>query len=156
MESMTRHTPSPRIPRLGRGVAASSHEVKPMRRMLTPPVLLLAGLALTLVGCSGESPTGPKGGGGGTGTCTATVTLDATSVTPLAGSAVIVRATVKKGGAAVPDGSSVVFTTDFGYFLETGLPSVSKVTTSGFADVALAAGNSGTSHVKATFACASA
>lgn len=156
MESMTRHTPSPRIPRPGRGVAASSHEVKPMRRMLTPPVVLLAGLALALVGCSGESPTGPKGGGGGTGTCTVTVTLDATSVTPLAGSAVIVRATVKKGGVAVPDGSSVVFTTDYGSFLETGLPSVSKVASSGFADVTLMAGASGTSHLKATADCGSA
>jgi hypothetical protein len=129
-----------------------------MRRFLTPPVLLLAGLALALTGCSGESPTAPPGAGGGSGNgnCTVTITLDATSVTPLAGSAVIVRATVKKGGVAVPDGSSVVFTTDYGTFQETGLPSVSKVTTSGFADVTLAATVSGTSHVKAVSDCGSA
>jgi hypothetical protein len=151
-------TPSPRDPRLIRGAADPRHEVKSMCRFLTPPVLLLAGLALALTGCSGESPTAPPGAGGGSGNgnCTVTITLDATSVTPLAGSAVIVRATVKKGGVAVPDGSSVVFTTDYGTFQETGLPSVSKVTTSGFADVTLAATVSGTSHVKAVSDCGSA
>ena len=129
-----------------------------MRRMLTSPVVLLAGLALALAGCSGESPTSPTGAGGGSGsgTCNVTISLDATSVNPLAGSAVIVRATVKRGGVAVPDGSSVMFTTDYGTFQETGLPSVSKVTTSGFADVTLAATVSGTSHVKAVMDCGSA
>ena len=129
-----------------------------MRRLLMPPVAVLAGLMLALAGCSGESPTSPTGAGGGSGagTCTVTISLDATSVTPLANSAVIVRATVKKGGAAVPDGTSVVFTTDFGFFVETGLPSVSKVTSSGFADVTLGSTVSGTSHVKATYDCGSA
>jgi IPT/TIG domain len=129
-----------------------------MRRMLTPSVVLLAGLILGLTGCSGESPTSPTGpgGGSGNGNCNVTISLNATSVNPLAGSAVIVRATVKKGGVAVPDGSSVVFTTDYGTFQETGLPSVSKVTSSGFADVTLTAGASGTSTVKATSDCGSA
>ncbi len=129
-----------------------------MRRLLTPPVVLLAGLALTLAGCSGESPTSPTGAGGGSGsgTCNVTISLDATSVTPLAGTYVIVRATVKKSGVAVPDGSSVVFTTDFGVFVDSGLPSISKVTTSGFADVSFGSMTSGTAHVKATFECGSA
>ncbi len=148
-------TPSPRDPRPIREAADSRHEVKPMRRLLTPSVVLLAGLSLALVGCSGESPTSPSGAGGGSGsgTCAVTISLSATSVTPLAGTGVIIRATVKKNGVAVPDGSSVVFTTDFGIFLETGLPSVSKVTTSGFADVTLGSAASGTSNVKATLDC---
>ncbi len=133
-------------------------EVKAMRRTLQPLLAATAGLALLLTACSGESPTSPKppDNGGGTGSCTVTITLDATAVTPLAGTAVILRATVRKGGAAVPDGTSVTFTTDFGYFLETGLPSVSKVTQNGFADVTLGATAAGLSKVKAAFECGSA
>ncbi len=132
-------------------------EVKAMRRTLQP-LLAVAGLSLLLAGCSGESPTSPKPptGGGNDGTCTVTITLDATSVTPMAGTAIIVRATVRKGGAVVPDGTSVQFTTDFGFFLETGLPSVSKVTQNGFADVTLGATSSGLSKIKATYECGSA
>ena len=89
-------------------------------------------------------------------TCTVTISMDATSVTPMAGTAIILRATVRKGGSAVPDGTSVLFSTDFGYFLETGLASVSKVTQNGFADVTLGATSSGLSKVKATFECGSA
>ena len=132
-------------------------EVKAMRRTLQPLLAVTAGLALLLTACSGESPTSPKPpDNGGTGNCTVTVTLDATAVTPLAGTAVILRATVRKAGAAVPDGTSVTFTTDFGYFLETGLPSVSKVTQNGFADVTLGATAAGLSKVKATFECGTA
>lgn len=133
-------------------------EVKAMRRTLQPLLAATAGLAMLLTACSGESPTSPKppDNGGGSGACTVTIALDATAVTPLAGTAVIVRATVRKGGATVPDGTSVTFTTDFGYFLETGLPSVSKVTQNGFADVTLGATAAGLAKVKATFECGSA
>ncbi len=134
-------------------------EVKAMRRTLQPLVAATAGLALFLAGCSGESPTSPKppgDGGDGGGACTVTIALDATSVTPMAGTAVILRATVRKGGALVPDGTAVLFTTDFGFFLETGLPSVSKVTQNGFADVTLGATSSGLSKVKAAFECGTA
>lgn len=133
-------------------------EVKAMRRTFQPLLAATAGLGLLLSACSGESPTSPKPptDGGGTGACTVTITLDATAVTPMAGTAVILRATVRKGGATVPDGTSVTFTTDFGFFLETGLPSVSKVTQNGFADVTLGATSSGLSKVKATFECGSA
>lgn len=95
----------------------------------------------------------PEGAGG---TCNVTIALQATSVTPLAGSAVIIRATARRSGQAIPDGSSVFFTTDFGFFLESGLGSVSKVVSGGVADVTLASGSSGTSHVKATFDCGAA
>jgi len=134
-------------------------EVKAMRRTLQPLVAATAGLALFLAGCSGESPTSPKpptNGGDGGGACAVTIALDATSVTPMAGTAVILRATVRKGGALVPDGTAVLFTTDFGFFLETGLPSVSKVTQNGFADVTLGATSSGLSKVKAAFECGTA
>lgn len=134
-------------------------EVKAMRRTLQPLFAATMGLTLLLAGCSGESPTSPKppnGGGPDGGTCTVTIGLDATSVSPMAGTAIILRATVRKGGTLVPDGTSVTFTTDFGYFLETGLPSVSKVTQNGFADVTLGATSSGLAKVKATFECATA
>lgn len=134
-------------------------EVKAMRRTLQPLLAATAGLSLLLAACSGESPTSPKtpsDTGNGGGACTVTMTIDATSVTPMAGTAIVLRATVKKGGTAVPDGTSVLFATDFGYFLETGLPSVSKVTQNGFADVTLGATSAGLAKVKATFECGSA
>ena len=134
-------------------------EVKAMRRTLQPLLAATAGLALLLSACSGESPTSPKpptGGGDTGGTCAVTISLDATSVTPMAGTAIVIRATVRKDGAIVPDGTSVTFTTDFGFFLETGLPRVSKVTQNGFADVTLGATSSGLSKVKATFECGTA
>jgi len=55
----------------------------------------------------------------------------------------------------VPDGTSVIFTTDFGFFLESGLNSVSKITVDGFADVTLASSFSGQSKVRATLDCGS-
>src|SRR5512140_11195 len=110
MNAMPTFNLSQRGPRqLCRHAAGPSHEVKSMRRFLTPPVALLLGLVIALVGCSGETPTSPKPPSG-PGTCSVTITLDATSVNPLAGSAVIIRATVKKAGVAVPDGTPVVFT----------------------------------------------
>lgn len=126
-----------------------------MRRLLTPSLALIAGLALALTGCSGDSPTSPSTGGGDVppSTCNVTISLAATSVTPLAGSAVIVRATTKRAGATVPDGTSVLFTTDLGFFLETGLATVSKVVSGGFADVTLGSLDAGTAHVKATYDC---
>lgn len=134
-------------------------EVKAMRRTLQPLFAATVGLSLLLAGCSGESPTSPKppnGGGNNGGTCTVTIALDATAVSPMAGTAIIMRATVRKGGTLVPDGTSVTFTTDFGFFLETGLPSVSKVTQNGFADVTLGATSSGLAKVKAAFECGTA
>ncbi len=134
-------------------------EVKAMRRTLQPLFAATVGLSLLLAGCSGESPTSPKppaGGGNDGGSCTVTIALDATGVTPMAGTAIILRATVRKGGALVPDGTSVTFTTDFGFFLETGLPSVSKVTQNGFADVTLGATSAGLAKVKAAFECGTA
>jgi hypothetical protein len=85
-----------------------------------------------------------------------TVALTATSYEPFAGTAIILTATVSKGPDPVPDGTSVLFTTDFGFFLETGLSSVSKVTQNGHAEVTLGATSGGLSKIKATFECGSA
>ena len=113
-----------------------------MRRFQIPNAALVAGLAVLLSGCSGETPTAPSsgggggnGGGGGGGSCTALVSMSATTQTPAVGSAAIVRATVTRAGAPVPDGGSVEFTTDLGFFGENGLTTISKTTGGGVADV---------------------
>lgn len=128
-----------------------------MRRTPTAPLALLAGLALVLSGCAGETPTSPGGGGGGTGgNCAYTVGLVASTLSPQAGSIVGIRATATRGGQPVADGTSIFFTTDLGFFVENGLQSVSKTTSGGVADVGLLSDGSGTAHVRATLDCAQA
>ncbi|MGA7992084.1 MAG: IPT/TIG domain-containing protein [Thermoanaerobaculia bacterium] len=130
-----------------------------MRRIPFASAALAAGLVVLLTGCAGETPTSPSGSGGGGnsgGACTVTITLAATSQTPLAGTEILVRASVTKAGVAVPDGTSVQLTTDLGLFAENLLQTISKTTVGGAADVTLFSANAGTSHVKATFECASA
>jgi hypothetical protein len=135
-----------------------------MRRFQIPCAALVAGLAVLLSGCSGETPTAPApspggpGAGGGSGSCTTLVSLSATTDNPFAGSGSIVRATVTKAGVPVPDGGSVQFTTDLGgsYFAENGLQTISKTTSGGVADVTVVSVNAGTAHVLAVFDCAKA
>jgi hypothetical protein len=131
-----------------------------MRRFQIPNAALLAGLAVLLSGCSGETPTAPgtttTPGGGTGGSCTSLVSLTATTDNPFAGSGSIVRATVTKAGAPVADGGSVQFTTSLGYFGENGLNTVSKTTVGGVADVTLLSVNSGTAQVTAVYDCARA
>jgi hypothetical protein len=128
-----------------------------MRRILSPFAASAAVLALLLSGCSGESPTAPK-----TvptpppAACNVVLTLPAGPIDTLGGTAVPIRATVKKDGQAVPDGTSVTFTTDFGFFNENGLPTVAKTTSGGAADVTPGSFNAGTANVRATFECATA
>lgn len=54
----------------------------------------------------------------------------------------------------MPDGTSVQFSTDFGFFEENGLRVVSKTTAGGFADVTIVATVPGTSTVRASLDCA--
>ena len=120
-----------------------------MRRFQFPNAALLAGLAVLLSGCSGETPTAPgttnPPGGAPGGSCTTLVSLTATTDNPFAGGlGSIVRATVTKAGVPVADGGSVQFTTTLGYFGENGLNTVSKTTVGGVADVTLLSVNSGT------------
>jgi IPT/TIG domain. len=74
----------------------------------------------------------------------------------MAGTAIILRATVRKGGALVPDGTSVTFTTDFGFFLETGPSERLEGDPERFADVTLGATSAGLAKVKAAFECGTA
>ncbi len=133
-----------------------------MRRFQIPCAALVAGLAVLLSGCSGETPTAPSSNGGagnGSGTggpCTVLVSMSATTQYPVVGSGVIVRATVTRSGVPVPDGGSVQYTTDLGLFLENGLQTISKTTSGGVADVTVFSSNAGTAHVKAVFDCANA
>ena len=128
-----------------------------MRRILSPSAASAAGLVLLLSGCSGESPTAPKTvPTPPTGNCNVVVTLPAGPIDTFGGTAVPIRATVTKGGQAVPDGTSVTFTTDFGFFLENSLPTVSKTTSGGAADVTPGSLNAGSANIRASFECASA
>ena len=135
-----------------------SDEVTFMRRFQIPNAALVAGLAVLLAGCSGETPTAPPtnggNGNGGNGSCTALVSMSATTQSPVVGTAAIVRATVTRGGSPIPDGGSVQYTTDLGFFGENGLNTISKTTAGGVADVTVVSLDSGTAHVKAVFDCA--
>lgn len=126
-----------------------------MRRFPFPSAALAAGLVVLLTGCAGETPTSPQTTTQPPGTCTVSIAMLSTSLSPVVGSEVVVRAAVTKGGAAVPDGTSVQITTDLGIFAENGLQTVSKTTVSGAADVTLFSQNSGPAHVKAAYDCGS-
>ena len=133
-----------------------------MRRFQIPHAALVAGLAVLLSGCSGETPTAPSSNGGtgngsgSGGSCTVLVSMSATTQSPIVGTASIVRATVTRAGVPVPDGGSVQYTTDLGLFEENGLNTISKTTVGGVADVTVFSSNGGTAHVKAVFDCANA
>ena len=133
-----------------------------MRRFQIPHAALVAGLAVLLSGCSGETPTAPSSNGGtgngsgSGGSCTVLVSMSATTQSPIVGTASIVRATVTRAGVPVPDGGSVQYTTDLGLFEENGLNTISKTTVGGVADVTVFSSNGGTAHVKAAFDCANA
>lgn len=125
-----------------------------MRRIPFPSVALAAGLVVLLTGCAGETPTSPSKPTQSGGTCTAAIVMVSTSQAPVVGTEVVVRAAVTNAGAAVPDGASVLITTDLGFFAENGLQTVSKTTVSGNADVTLYSVNPGIAHVKAAYNCA--
>jgi len=127
-----------------------------MRRFQIPCAVLVAGLAVLLSGCAGETPTAPTPpagpGAGSTGPCSTVISLSASTVNPVTAAAV--RATVTKAGVPVANGS-VQFTTDLGTFGENGLSTISKTIVDGVADVTVFS-SSGTAHVIAVFDCAKA
>jgi len=132
-----------------------------MRRIRFTAASAAAALVVLLTGCAGETPTSPSNGGSnggnnGGGTCTAVVAMVATSTSPVAGSEVVVRAAVTRSGVAIPDGTSVQFSTDLGFFAENGLQTVSKTSLNGAADITLFSSSAGPAHVKAVYQCASA
>jgi hypothetical protein len=130
-----------------------------MRRIPFASAALAAGLAVLLTGCAGETPTSPSAsgsGGNGGGSCVVAIAMVATSQAPVVGTEVVVRAAVTRSGVAVPDGTSVQITTDLGIFAENLLPTVSKTTVAGVAEVTLFSNNPGAAHVKSAYDCATA
>ncbi|HQR46275.1 MAG TPA: IPT/TIG domain-containing protein [Thermoanaerobaculia bacterium] len=129
-----------------------------MQRSSAFSAAAVAGLCLLLVACAGETPTSPKPAPtpSGSGSCAVTISLPTGPIEAFANTAVTIRAQVAKNGQAVPDNSSVNFTTDFGFFNDNGLQTIAKSTLSGAADVNPGSFASGTAHVKATFDCGSA
>jgi hypothetical protein len=128
-----------------------------MHRPPKLPAAAAAGLALFLAACAGETPTSPKPASTpASGPCTSAIALPAGPITTYAGTAISLRAQVTNGGVAVADNTSVSFTMDLGFFNENGLPTISKTTRDGVADVSPGSLVSGTATVRAAYACASA
>ena len=113
-------------------------------------VLLLVAAVVGIHACAADAPTAPKPGGGGGGSSAISIQLFTSDANPKAGTCTLVEAVVTFNGNAVPDGTSVNFSTDFGTFGENGLPLVSIVTTNGTAVAALCGPNAGTAKVKGT------
>jgi hypothetical protein len=118
-----------------------------MRRIAI--ALILAAAVVGIHACAADAPTAPKPGtGGGTPSSAVSVQLYTTDANPKAGSCTLIQAVVTLNGAAVPDGTTVNFTTDFGAFGQNGLPLVSIVTTNGSAVAALCGQSAGNAKVK--------
>ncbi|HEU5248468.1 MAG TPA: IPT/TIG domain-containing protein, partial [Thermoanaerobaculia bacterium] len=123
-----------------------------MRRIaITLTVLALVAGAF---GCSSDAPTPPKtggpGGGGPTGTSALQIRLFTSNPNPPAGTCTLIQAVVTRNGANVPDGTGVVFSTDFGVFAQNGLPLISVVTQNGSALTAVCSEFPGAAVVRAT------
>jgi uncharacterized repeat protein (TIGR01451 family) len=123
-----------------------------MRRIaISLTVLALVAGAL---GCSSDAPTPPKSGGPGgpgpTGPSALQIRLFTSNPNPPAGTCTLIQAIVTLNGASVPDGTGVVFNTDFGVFAQNGLPLISVVTQNGAALTALCSEFPGTAIVRAS------
>ena len=123
-----------------------------MRRIaISLTVLALVAGAL---GCSSDAPTPPKSGGPGgpgpTGPSALQIRLFTSNPNPPAGTCTLIQAIVTLNGASVPDGTGVVFTTDFGVFAQNGLPLISVVTQNGAALTAVCSEFPGTAIVRAS------
>lgn len=121
-----------------------------MRRIAL--ALILVAAVVGIQACAADAPTAPlpvPGGGGGTANVVS-VQLSSTNVNPFAGTCTPIAAQVSLNGAPVPDGTNVDFSTNFGYYLENGLPLVSVVTTSGTATANLCSLVAGSAVVKGT------
>src|SRR5438067_2690612 len=119
-------------------------------------IALVALLALTMIGCKGESsPTAPPTTstvppGGVTPPSGATIALTVSNANPLVSSQVKVTATVTQNGSAVPDGTAVQFTTTIGTFSDTGTNTTIRTTTGGVATATLTSSSVGTATITAT------
>ncbi|HEY2797105.1 MAG TPA: IPT/TIG domain-containing protein [Thermoanaerobaculia bacterium] len=119
-----------------------------MRRIAI--ALSLVALVAVLHACAADAPTKPPAGGGGGQTSALSIQLFTSDANPKAGTCTQIEAVVTLNGNSVPDGTSVVFTSDFGTFSQNSLPTVSVVTTGGQAVTALCGPGAGQAKVKAT------
>jgi IPT/TIG domain-containing protein len=118
-----------------------------MRRIAI--ALTLVALVAGLYGCAADAPTSPGPGTGG-GSNALQINLFTNDANPPAGTCTLIEAIVTLNGNAVPDGTSVAFSTDFGVFSQSGLPLASVVTQNGVAVTALCGPGAGTAKVRAT------
>lgn len=120
-------------------------------RVLSALLLIIA--LMGLGGCKGESPTAPSpggsGGGGNTPPQGAAITLTVSDRNPDLNGQTTITANVTLNGAAVPNGTAVEFSTDFGTFIETGSGIALRTTTNGKATATLTSNASGVSTITA-------
>ena len=125
-----------------------------MRRI----ALVLLGVALLGAAswfCSSDAPgpTPPRAATPGpSGSSPLQIRLFTSNANPVAGSCTLIEAVVTLNGANVPDGTSVVFTTDlpFSFFSQNGLQTISVVTQKGVALTALRSDFAGLATVRAS------
>jgi hypothetical protein len=119
-----------------------------MRRIAV--LLFFTALVAGLIACTADAPTptNPKGNGGGSNALQ--VTLFTNNANPTAGLCSTVQAVVTLNGVAVPDGTGVSFSTNFGVFEQNGQPSVSVVTQNGSAVTAICSTFVGVAKVRAS------
>jgi len=119
-----------------------------MRRIAILLTLLAA--VAGLHACAADAPTNPGPGNGGGGGTALQIQLITNDSNPKAGTCTLIEAVVTVNGNAVPDGTTVNFSTDFGTFSQSGQPLVSVVTQGGTAVTALCGPGTGPAKVHAT------
>ena len=120
-----------------------------MRRILL--LLSLIALAVGFQACAADAPAPtPPGGNGNTTNSALQVRLFTSNANPTAGVCSTIQAIVTLNGVNVPDGTGVIFSTDFGTFEQNNLALVSVVTTNGSALTALCSTTVGVAKVKAS------
>lgn len=120
-----------------------------MRRIFL--LFALVALAVGFQACSADAPAPtPPGGNGSTTNGGLQVRLFTNNANPTAGLCATIQAIATINGANVPDGTGVIFSTDFGVFQQNGTALVSVVTSNGSAVTALCSTVVGVAKVKAS------
>ena len=121
----------------------------PMRLTLNRIVALAAIAAAGLMaGCSADSP-GPTGVKPGTGSNGLSVTFD-TIRSVSAGNCTLVTARATQNGTVVPNGTSILLSTNFGTFGQNGLQTISLLSEDGAVTTTLCSNSVGTATVHGT------
>jgi hypothetical protein len=120
-----------------------------MRRIFL--LLSLIALAVGFQACAADAPAPtPPGGSGSTANSALQVRVFTNNANPTAGFCSTIQAIVTLNGANVPDGTGVIFSTDFGTFQQNGQALVSVVTGNGTALTAVCSSFVGVAKVKAS------